>query len=431
MTDTAARATPSTTSPSTTASVPSTTASPALAQRPSRAIPTAIIGMGVMGRDHFKNMLTLQEEGAVKLVGLADVALERAKEPGDEHGIPAFQDYLQLLDQTKPEFIVIATPHPSHEEITVAAAERGIHVLCEKPIAHTVAAADRMMAACRKAGVLLGIDFSQRPTPVYQRAHEIVASGELGDIYRVNFIATGWYRTQSYYDSGGWRGTWEGEGGGVIMNQAPHHLDLYCWLAGLPQAITANALTRIHEIEVENTVAALLQHGKDRVDSYYTTTAEWPGRTEITISGQKGQLVVSDRNTLRVYRMQRSLSEELLTTPHGSKPEGAWEEIEVPPAERGQTGHIAMVRNFADVVREEGPEEHLYATGEDGRRALELANAMLLSSYRNKTVSVPTDRDAYDTLLGELRQQARGGQFKKRQTAGKREEVLAVLPEGT
>ena len=399
--------------------------------KPSRPVKAAFVGAGVMGRDHWKNALTLQQNGDLQITGLADVVLDRANTLASEHGIATFEDYKKLIDETKPEFVVVSTPHPSHEEITVYAAERGIHVLCEKPIAHTVAAADRMIAACRKAGVLLGIDFSQRPTPTYQKAHDIIANGELGEIYRVNFIASGWYRTQAYYDSGGWRGTWEGEGGGVIMNQAPHHLDLYCWLAGLPQSVKATALTRIHEIEVENTVAALLTHSKERVDSFYTTTAEWPGRTEITVAGQKGRMVISERNNLRLYRLEKSLSEELLTSPHGSKPAGDWEEIEVAPAPRDQVGHIAMLRRFADTVREEGPEEHLYATGEDGRKALELANAMLLSSYRDKTVTIPTDRADYETLLEELRTTARNGEFKKRQRADTKEQVLSVLPDAT
>lgn len=399
--------------------------------KPTRPVKAAFVGAGVMGRDHWKNALTLQQNGDLHIAGLADIVPDRAKALADEHGIATFQDYKQLIDETKPEFVVVSTPHPSHEEITVYAAERGIHVLCEKPIAHTVGAADRMIAACRKAGVLLGIDFSQRPTPAYQKAHELIANGELGDIYRINFIASAWYRTQAYYDSGGWRGTWEGEGGGVIMNQAPHHLDLYCWLGGLPQSVKATALTRVHEIEVENTVAALLTHSKERVDSFYTTTAEWPGRTEITISGQKARMVISERNTLRLYKMEKSLSEELLNSPHGSKPAGEWQDVEVAPAPRDQVGHIAMLRRFVDTVREEGPEEHLYATGEDGRRALELANAMLLSAHRDKTVTIPTDRKDYDALLAELRAKAARGEFKKRQRTTQKEEVLSVLPEGT
>jgi predicted dehydrogenase len=385
--------------------------------------------MGVMGRDHLKNALALQQEGALTVVGLADTDAERARTPGAEHGIPSFADHEALLEQARPDFVIVATPHPSHEAVTVAAARRGVHVLCEKPIAHTVAAADRMVAACKEAGVLLGIDFNQRTTPAYIKAHELIAGGELGELYRVNFIASGWYRTQAYYDSGGWRGTWAGEGGGVIMNQAPHHLDLYCWLAGLPSRVKATALTRIHEIEVENTLAALLEHGRERVDTFYTTTAEWPGRTEFLFSGQKGRLLVAERQ-LRLYRLERSLREELLTAPHGAKPAGAWEDIEVAPASPGQSGHIALLRRFAQAVRS-GDERDLVATGEDGRRALELANAMLLAGYRDQTVTIPVDRAAYDALLDDLRRKAAAGDLRKRQASGAREAVLGALPEGS
>jgi predicted dehydrogenase len=299
----------------------------------------------------------------------------------------------------------------------VAAADAGAHVLCEKPIAHTVSAADRMIAACRRAGVLLGLDFNQRTSPAYILAQQLIAGGELGELYQVSFVASGWYRTQAYYDSGGWRGTWAGEGGGVIMNQAPHHLDLYCWLAGLPGRVKATALTRTHQIEVENTVAALLEHGTERVDTFYTTTAEWPGQTEFLFAGEKGRLVVADRQ-LRLYRMEKSLSEELLHSPHGTKPAGAWEEIPVEPAAPGQSGHIAVLRRFAQAVRS-GREEEL------------VANAMLLSSFRDRSVTIPVDRAAYDGLLSELRAKAERGELRKRPPAGTRDEVLAVLPEGT
>jgi predicted dehydrogenase len=389
----------------------------------------AISGLGVMGRDHLKNALALQEEGQLRLVGLADVEVERARDSGAAHGIPSFASTEALLDETRPDFLVVATPHPAHEEATAAAAARGVHVLCEKPIAHTVAAADRMIETCRRAGVLLGIDFNQRTTPAYIRAHHLIAEGQLGELYRVSFIASGWYRTQSYYDSGGWRGTWAGEGGGVIMNQAPHHLDLYTWLAGAPQRVKATAMTRIHQIEVENTVAALLEHGSSRVDTFYTTTAEWPGRTEFMFAGERGRLVVSERQ-LRLYRLERSLSEELLNAPHGSKPDGAWEDIVVEPAPAGQSGHIALLRQFARAVRS-GREADLVATGEDGRRALELGNAMLLSSFRNQSVDLPIDRQAYDALLEEKKAAAAAGVVQKRRRGAAPEAVLATLPEGT
>jgi predicted dehydrogenase len=409
---------------------------------PEAALKMAIAGLGVMGRDHLKNALTLQQEGLVRLVGLADVEVERARlAGGGAEEVPVFADPQALLEETRPDFVVVATPHPSHEEVTLAAAERGVHVLCEKPIAHTVGAADRMIEGCRRAGVLLGIDFNQRTTPAYIRAHQLLAGGELGDLYRVSFVASGWYRTQAYYDSGGWRGTWDGEGGGVVMNQAPHHLDLYCWLAGPPRRVKATALTRFHEIDVENTVAALLEHGDRpagssplsrppaRVDTFYTTTAEWPGRTEFLFAGERGRLLVAERQ-LRLYRMERSLREELLQAPHGSKPAGAWEEIEVPPAPPGTAGHLGLLRQFAQAVRS-GRQEDLIASGEDGRHALELANAMLLAAYRDRSVELPIDRGAYEALLQELAARAGGDEGQKRWRAGQPEQVLATLPEGT
>lgn len=390
-------------------------------------VKVGIVGTGVMGRDHVRNALKLQGEGVLQIVGLADVEVERAQRLGKEHGIPTFERYDALMDETTPELVVVATPHPSHEAVTVAAAQRGIHVLCEKPIAHTVASADRMIAACKQAGVLLGLDFNQRTTPGYIKAHDLIAGGELGELYRVSFVASGWYRTQAYYDSGGWRGTWSGEGGGVIMNQAPHHLDLYCWLAGLPNRVKATALTRTHEIEVENTMAALLEHGSERVDTFYTTTAEWPGRTELVIAGQKGRLVVAERQ-LRLYRLEKTLNEELLTSPHGSKPAGAWEDVTIEPGDVEHMAHTGVLFRFAQAVRS-GKESDLIATGADGLRALELGNAMLLSSYRDRSVTLPIDRGEYDALLADLQRKAAAGEFRKRKISGAAA-GLATLPEG-
>jgi predicted dehydrogenase len=391
----------------------------------SAPLTVAIAGVGVMGRDHLQNALELQREGLLRVVGLADVAHERARQLGEPHGIPAFAEFGMLFDAVRPDFVIVATPHPAHEAITLAAAARGVHVLCEKPIASAVSVADRMVEACRRAGVLLGIDFNQRTNPTYVRARDLIAGGEIGELYRVSFVASGWYRTQAYYDSGGWRGTWLGEGGGVIMNQAPHHLDLYCWLGGFPQRIKATALTREHQIEVENTIAALLEHGAGRVDSYYTTTAEWPGRTEIVLTGQTGQLVIAGR-ALRLYRMARSLAVELQTSPHGTLPSGDWEDVPVEDADV-KIEHTAVLRRFAQAVRS-GSEEELVATGEDGRRALELANGMLLSAFADRTVHLPLDRVAYDAFLEEMQRRAAAGELRQKRASAASDQVLASLP---
>jgi predicted dehydrogenase len=375
---------------------------------PNRPVRVAVVGVGVMGRDHVRNARALEaaagnDGGLLKLVGIADIDHERAealaKHPTDHHApvLPAFEDFKAMYSATKPDVVVIATPHPQHEEAAVAAARAGIHVLCEKPIAHTPESADRIIAACKNAGVMLGMDFNQRLVPAYMKARELIQSGALGRIYRVNFIASGWYRTQAYYNSGGWRGTWAGEGGGVIMNQAPHHLDLYSWLAGRPDRVKATARTRIHEIEVENTVGALLEHGDDRVDTFYTTTAEWPGRTEFLFRGTLGTLEAVD-GRLRLYRMERSLEEELLTSAHGQSPSGAWEDVDTDESPKGTGAHRLLLEHFCEAVRDGDPSK-IVATGEDGLHALELGNAMYLSSHLDETVTMPISREAYREFL--------------------------------
>ena len=384
-------------------------------------IRVAIVGVGVMGRDHLRNARAIEAEdpSILQVVGIADVDTARAKalaahpdHPG-RAPLPTFDSAGALFAATRPDVAVIATPHPLHEAGALAAASAGIHVLCEKPIAHTPASADRIVAACREAGVLLGLDFNQRLTPAYRKAREMIAGGELGRIYRVNFIASGWYRTQKYYNSGGWRGTWAGEGGGVIMNQAPHHLDLYCWLAGVPDRVKAVARTRIHEIEVENTVAALLEHGDDRVDTFYTTTAEWPGRTEFLFRGTLGTLEAID-GRLRHYQMSKSLEENLLEGAHGVSPAGEWDDVDVPGATRGMGAHKEMLIQFCAAVRDGDPSK-VVATGEDGIRALELGNAMYLASHTGGTVTMPVDRDGYDVFLAAKREEVERAGSRKRE----------------
>jgi predicted dehydrogenase len=355
-----------------------------------------IIGLGVMGSDHVRNALSVPD--VIELVAGAD-PLPVARAAAAEKGVATVASAEELFARGV-EAVIVANPHPEHEAAVVAAAERGIHVLCEKPISATVSAADRMVAACRRHNVLLAIDFNQRTTPIYRTLHRLLSTDTIGELSRVALVATNWYRTQSYYDSGSWRGTWEGEGGGVVMNQAPHQLDMYVWLGGLPNRVKASVSTRVHRIETENTVAALFEHEGGRVDTFATTTAEFPGKVEWTFVGDRGTLVCDGR-TLRLYRLADSLRRQLLTAPKNAKPSGAWEDIPADPISRDETGHTGLLRQFATAVREGAPP---IATGEDGVRQLELANAIIMSGLRDRPVDVPVDRTAYDNLLRELRQ---------------------------
>jgi predicted dehydrogenase len=348
-----------------------------------------LVGLGTMGRNHLEKEQTLEE---AKIVAVADVVPAAVQAAVEKYGVRGFGSYQEMIGSGQIDAVLIATPHPFHAPIAVAAAERGLHVLSEKPIAVTVAEADRMLAAAAKAGVKLGVMFQTRTDPVFAKAREIVQSGEIGQVYRTTMVATAWYRTQAYYDSGAWRGTWKDEGGGVVMNQAPHSLDVFVWLAGAPSRVEARAWTRGHRIEVEDAVSAMLEYPNGATGYLYTSTAEWPGENRFEVVGDRGKLLLLD-GQLRVYRMDKPLQEEIDAGEHWGKPTGAWHEVPVDPA---QTGHAEVVRRFARAVKLGEP---MVATGEDGVRQLELANALLLSGYSRKPVDLPLDRGAYDAFL--------------------------------
>jgi predicted dehydrogenase len=352
-----------------------------------------LVGLGTMGRGHLEKEQALDE---ARIVAVADVVPSAVQAAREKYGVRGFDSYEALIESGEVEAVLIATPHPFHAPIAIHAAERGLHVLSEKPIAVTVAEADRMVDAARRANVRLGVMFQTRTDPVFRAARRILEAGEIGQVYRTTLVATAWYRTQAYYDSGAWRGTWTGEGGGVVMNQAPHSLDAFVWLGGQPSRVQARAWTRGHRIEVEDTVTAMLEYPNGATGYLYTTTAEWPGENRFELVGDRGKLQLVD-GQLRVYRMDKPLREEIDTGEHWGKPTGRWEDVAVQP---GQTGHAEVVRRFARAVRLEEP---MVATGEDGVRQLELANALLVSGYMGEAVSLPLDRAKYDAWLDGVR----------------------------
>ncbi|HVB96812.1 MAG TPA: Gfo/Idh/MocA family oxidoreductase [Chloroflexota bacterium] len=352
-----------------------------------------LIGLGGMGQSHLEKEKSL---GNVHFVGVADVIPSVVDEVSRTYDVPGFYGYQQLIDSGNCEAVLIAAPHPFHCPIALYAIEHGLHVLSEKPIAVTVSEADQMIDAANRAGVKLGVMFQTRTDPLMKRAHDLLTSGVIGDLYRSVMVASHWYRTQAYYDSGAWRGTWKGEGGGVIMNQSPHSLDLFIWLGGRPRQVQARVETRFHRIEVEDAMEALIQYEPGHTGSFYTTTAEWPGENRMEFTGTRGKLVIQD-GTLRLYRMEKTIQQELSSGVKWGKATGQWETTEVPAAPHG---HANVVDQFARAIRQGEP---LIATGDDGRNALELANALLLSGYRQKPVNLPIDRTEYDQFLSEKR----------------------------
>jgi predicted dehydrogenase len=353
-----------------------------------------VIGVGGMGSGHCSMIPQIPE---TQLTAVCDVEPNTLQRITQKHEVPGFSNHTELLDSGLVDAVVIATPHYFHPPIAADAFARGIHVLSEKPLAVTVRAADEVIAAAKASGCKFGIMYQMRAEPQNQAAKQIVASGALGEIYRTSLVM-GWYRSQAYYNSGGWRATWSGEGGGVLINQAPHLLDLFQWLGGLPASITGNTRTRLHEIEVEDEAYATLEYANGAHGYLYASTTEVPNHNMLEICGDRGKIVLHG-NSLKHFSIDRSLREFTVSnTEMWASPKAAEVPVELPPV-GAITGHGAITQNFARAILYGEP---LIAPGEDGLNAVELIDGIILSGKSGKTVSVPVDREAYDRLIAQL-----------------------------
>ena len=362
-----------------------------------------IIGIGNMGSGHCSSIV----EGKVpelELVAVADLKESRrewAKKSLPEN-VQIFEDGDSLITSGVCDAVLIATPHYAHPTLAVKAFENGLHVMCEKPAGVYTKQVRVMNEAAAKSGRVFGMMFNQRTNHVYRKMKEIVESGVYGQIKRVNWIITDWYRTQAYYNSGGWRATWDGEGGGVLLNQCPHNLDLLQWICGLPvkvQAFCHNG--KWHDIEVEDDVTAYLEFENGATGVFVTTTADAPGTNRFEITLERGKLVC-EGDTLSFYELEVSEREYCFTATEGFvKPEGHWTKLET-DGENPQ--HVGVLRAFAANILRGEP---LVARGEEGIRGLTLSNAMHLSSWTQKTVTIPFDEDQFLELLNERRAASR------------------------
>ena len=362
-----------------------------------RPVNFGVIGVGGIGAAHAGFVSELEE---TRLIGVADSDAARAHRVARERGCADLRDGFELLSCCDIEAVIIATPHPLHAALARYAAARGIHVLCEKPLTASVAAADSMIEECRENNVLLGTVFQQRTEPLRRTMKRIVASGELGEIFRVS-LSVCYYRPQFYYDSADWRGTWRGEGGGILM-QAAHALDQLAWLAGMPQRVQTLTLTRLHQIETENTAVSILDYGDGKAGWFYISTADTLEDERIEISGDRGALVW-EAGRLRQLSVPQPMSQHLQCARGMFEPLGGqWREVEVDADLKNEPqGHREIVRAFAKAVRHNDASQ-MFASGEDGLKSLELANAMLLSGQCGQAVELPLERARYETMLRAL-----------------------------
>ena len=362
-----------------------------------------LVGLGNMGRAHKANLLA----GKVKGLELTAVCDLEHMLTGIEEGLATFTDAAVMIASGKIDAIHIATPHPFHCAIGCQALEAGLHVMMEKPLAVHKAECEQLITAYQDKSKVFAAMFNQRTDPVYKKLKELITSGEIGQVRRVQWNVTDWFRTQEYYASGGWRATWKGEGGGVLLNQCPHNLDLFQWLFGMPSQVHGFCnFGRYHQIEVEDDVSAYFRYPDGMNALFVTSTGEAPGVNRLEVIAEQGLITLED-GALHFRRNRQpmsSFSDETLSS--FGKPE-VWD-IDVPvDGEAGQ--HIEILQNFTNAILHG---EELISPATEGIHSVELANAVLYSAWQNQTIELPLDSSAYASAL---EQRITQSTFKKRE----------------
>lgn len=354
-----------------------------------------VIGLGNMGSEHCRLILS-DRAREVCLTCVADLRQERRKWAEDNlpEKVKVYASGQELIEADLCDGVIIAVPHYGHPSLAESALRHGLHVLCEKPVAVYTAQVAPVLRAARETGKTFALMFNQRTNCLYRKIKEILASGQLGEMKRVVWIVTDWYRSQRYYDSGSWRATWAGEGGGVLLNQCPHQLDLLQWLCGMPASVRAFAHEgKWHDIEVEDDVTAYLEFPGGATGVFVASTGDLPGVNRLEITCDRGKLLC-EGGKLLLWQMPSSEKEHYRASSSAyPAPEGSLVEVTT-DGENPQ--HMGVINAFAAHVLHGEP---LVARGEEGINALMLSNAMHLSAWQDKTVSLPIDEELFARLL--------------------------------
>ena len=366
-----------------------------------------IIGMGVQG-SYYAGILAGRHSGGVEIPQPEGCVLGAVCSRSDKSreaallGVPWFRDWRELLESGMCDAVILTVPHFQHHEIAIAALERGIHVLCEKPAGVRASDVRRMLDAQAKSTAKLGMFLQQRTIPLFNRIRQIVASGELGELRRSNWIINTYWRPDSYYASGAWRGTWKGEGGGILVNQLPHYLDLWLYLCGTPERVFARNRHGAHrKITVENDVTVLAEYPNGATGVFVACTHDPMGTDRLELDFDRGKIVVEDSARAQIHRFRDS---EDGWNKHLSSAD--MEQLSKTEAHHDTEffdeglpygiSHAGIMENFARHIRLGEP---LIATGLDGLRQVELANAIQLSGWVGEMIPIPCDSDRYDREL--------------------------------
>ncbi len=352
-----------------------------------------VVGLGNQGGYY----MTLFRDKKIKrgeVTAVCDIVPEKLAPYGS---LKTFTSSEALIRSGEVDAVVITTPHYDHTTIGIDALHNGLHLLVDKPISVHVADAQRLIAAHTNEKQVFAAMFNQRTDPKYIKTKQLVDSGDLGEIRRVQWTITDWFRTEAYYASGGWRATWKGEGGGVLLNQCPHNLDLLQWLCGVPVKMQAFcSYGKYHNIEVEDDVTAYFEYANGATGMFITTTGEAPGTNRLEIVGDRGKVVL-EGNKITFTRTEMSVAEFSAATKASFARPDVWN-VDIPVRDSGPQ-HIGILQNFVDAILDGTP---LIARAEEGIGSLQLSNAMHLSSTQGRMLDMPIDAAAWEKQLKEL-----------------------------
>ena len=365
-----------------------------------------ILGVGQQGTSYTK----LFKDGKIRngeLVAVADISADARAKWSEAFGdmCPVYETLEEMLDKAALDCVMVEIPHYSHPDAAITAMRRGVAVIVDKPAGVYTEQVEEMYAVQKETGVPLGMMFNQRTNPAYKKIRRMVAEGVLGKIKRVSWIITNWYRNQCYYDSGAWRGTWEGEGGGVLYNQSPHQLDMFQWVVDM-QPLRVHAFCHFgkwHNIDVEDDVTAYVEFPNGATGTFITTTADWPGTNRLEITGSRGTIIY-DKNVLTLSLLETDEREFCFSCKEmwGKNPV----KTVTVPVYGENVAHKGIINNFADALLGLCP---IYAPGTDGIHGVALANAMHLSAFENRTVDMPFPAKRFKKHLDKMIKKSKVG----------------------
>ncbi len=353
-----------------------------------------VIGLGNQGSSYILNLFDGGKIVGASVTAACDVnpfKIENLKAKTVNKNIKYFSDYKELLKSGLIDAVLVETPHYQHPEIVKECFEHELGVICEKPAGVYAEQVMEMNEAAKKSKSLFSMMFNQRTNCVYRKMKEIIAEGEIGELQRVTWIITDWFRTQKYYDSGSWRGTWRGEGGGVLINQCPHQIDLLQWIAGMPSSVRGFChYGKWHDIEVEDDVTAYFEYPNGATGIFITSTGEAPGTNRLEISGTKGKLLCEND---KLYFYKNIQDSRRFSACSENAFGGLKCEIKEVETDGKNPQHAGIINNFVKTML---GQDKLFVNGEEGLRGVELMNAIEYSGWHGGIkVDIPIDGKRY------------------------------------